>query len=147
MVVRDAKAKFPRLLSLPEALEEIGRPQTQWNEQGLKRTIKNNYITYSKTGTKWFITEEDLWELLRSIEVRCYRSTKGKKEVRTTKLKTLYVSQTGESTELEKVQDALRLKTQKDTQSNENVKSSRNLKIKREECIKDLFKENYGIAA
>tara|TARA_Y100001968_G_scaffold328101_1_gene374571 strand:+ start:1076 stop:1480 length:405 start_codon:yes stop_codon:yes gene_type:complete len=132
MVVRDAKAKFPRLLSLPEALEEIGRPQTQWNEQWLKRTIKNNYITYSKTGTKWFITEEDLWELLRSIEVRCYRSTKGKKEVRTTKLKTLYVSQTGESTELEKVQDALRLKTQKDTQSNENVKSSRNLKIKRE---------------
>tara|TARA_Y100001938_G_C8071762_1_gene423540 strand:- start:1020 stop:1424 length:405 start_codon:yes stop_codon:yes gene_type:complete len=132
MVVRDAKAKFPRLLSLPEALEEIGRPQTQWNEQWLKRTIKNNYITYSKTGTKWFITEEDLWELLRSIEVRCYRSTKGKKEVRTTKLKTLYVSQTGESTELEKVQDALRLKTQKDTQSNENEKSSRNLKIKRE---------------
>tara|TARA_R100000700_G_scaffold39625_1_gene52868 strand:+ start:66 stop:470 length:405 start_codon:yes stop_codon:yes gene_type:complete len=132
MVVRDAKAKFPRLLSLPEALEEIGRPQTQWNEQWLKRTIKNNYITYSKTGTKWFITEEDLWELLRSIEVRCYRSTKGKKEVRTTKLKTLYVSQMGENTELEKVQDALRLKTQKDTQSNENVKSSRNLKIKRE---------------
>ena len=132
MVVRDAKAKFPRLLSLPEALEEIGRPQTQWNEQWLKRTIKNNYITYSKTGTKWFITEEDLWELLRSIEVRCYRSTKGKKEVRTTKLKTLYVSQMGENTELEKVQDALRLKTQKDTQSNENEKSSRNLKIKRE---------------
>ena len=132
MVVRDAKAKFPRLLSLPEALEEIGRPQNQWNEQWLKRTIKNNYITYSKTGTKWFITEEDLWELLRSIEVRCYRSTKGKKEVRTTKLKTLYVSQTGESTELEKVQDALRLKTQNVTQSNENVKSSRNLKIKRE---------------
>ena len=132
MVVRDAKAKFPRLLSLPEALEEIGRPQNQWNEQWLKRTIKNNYITYSKTGTKWFITEEDLWELLRSIEVRCYRSTKGKKEVRTTKLKTLYVSQMGESTELEKVQDALRLKTQSVTQSNENVKSSRNLKIKRE---------------
>ena len=132
MVVRDAKSRFPHLLSLPEALGKLGRPQTSWNEQWLKRTIKNNFITYSKTGRNWFITEDDLWELLRSIEVRCYHSTKGKKEVRTTKLKTLYVSQTGESTELEKVQDALRLKTQKDTQSNENEKSSKNLKIKRE---------------
>ena len=42
MVVKDAKPNFPRLLSLHEALGEIGRPQTQWNEKWLKRTIKNN---------------------------------------------------------------------------------------------------------
>ena len=113
MVVRDAKPNFPRLLSLHEALGEIGRPQTQWNEQWLKRTIKKNYITYSKTGTKWFITEDDLWELLRSIQVRCLNlkrdTTNG---VGTTKSRTLSISQMEGSSELGKVQDALRMKTQ-----------------------------------
>ena len=131
MVVRDAKSRFPHLLSLPEALGKLGRPQTSWNEQWLKRTIKNNFITYSKTGRNWFITEEDLWELLRSIEVRCYHSGKGK-TVRTTKLKTLSSSQMEESSELEKVQDALRLKTQNSTQLNEKKKFVNTTKTERE---------------
>ena len=127
MVVKDAKPNFPRLLSLHEALGEIGRPQTQWNEKWLKRTIKNNFITYSKTGTKWFITEEDLWELLRSIQVRCLNSKKTRL-VHSTISGTQSSSQTEESSGLEKVQNALLMKTQKPIQLEEKKKFSKNLK-------------------
>tara|TARA_X000000368_G_scaffold204169_1_gene161121 strand:+ start:956 stop:1363 length:408 start_codon:yes stop_codon:yes gene_type:complete len=127
MVVKDAKPNFPRLLSLHEALGEIGRPQTSWNEKWLKRTIKNNFITYFKTGSKWFITEEDLWELLRSIQVRCL-SSKKTRLVHSTISGTQSSSQTEESSGLEKVQNALRMKTQKPIQLEEKKKFSRNLK-------------------
>jgi HD superfamily phosphohydrolase len=127
MVVKDAKPNFPRLLSLHEALGEIGRPQTSWNEKWLKRTIKNNFITYSKTGSKWFITEEDLWELLRSIQVRCLNSKKTRL-VHSTISGTQSSSQTEESSGLEKVQNALLMKTQKPIQLEEKKKFSKNLK-------------------
>tara|TARA_E500000331_G_scaffold270422_1_gene261983 strand:- start:219 stop:629 length:411 start_codon:yes stop_codon:yes gene_type:complete len=135
MVVKDAKPNFPRLLSLHEALGEIGRPQTQWNEKWLKRTIKNNYITYSKTGTKWFITEDDLWELLRSIQVRCLDLRKDTtKGVSTTKLKTPSISQMEGNSELGKVQNALRMKTQNSMPLKEKKNLSRNLKIEAKEA-------------
>ena len=135
MVVKDAKPNFPRLLSLHEALGEIGRPQTSWNEKWLKRTIKNNYITYSKTGSKWFITEEDLWELLRSIQVRCLDLRKDTtKGVSTTKLKTPSISQMEGSSELGKVQNALRMKTQNSMPLKEKKNLSRNLKIEAKEA-------------
>ena len=100
-----------------------------------ERTIKNNYITYSKTGTKWFITEDDLWELLRSIQVRCLDLRKDTtKGVSTTKLKTPSISQMEGSSELGKVQNALRMKTQNSMPLKEKKNLSRNLKIEEKEA-------------